>query len=122
MREELDELGNENVERSVESVAVQLVVAVLTDLVESGEGSLDRGREWREVALGGLLTSHVVKLGSSMKWHRVGRSSGQLVSSPRMAMVEMSVPAVARMRGEGSPIACRASCLMKLLISAGKLP
>ena len=56
-----------------------------------------------------------------MKWQREGRSSGQLASSPLMAMVEIRVPAVALMRGEGSPIACSASCLMKLLISAGKL-
>ena len=47
MREELNELGDEYIERSVESIAVQLVVAILTDLVESREGSLHMA-EWSE--------------------------------------------------------------------------
>ena len=47
MTEELNELGNEDVERSVQSVRVQLVIAVLTDLVQCTEGTLAGGRRQR---------------------------------------------------------------------------
>ena len=40
MGEELDELGDEDVEGSVEGIRVQLVIAVLTDLVQSTECTL----------------------------------------------------------------------------------
>lgn len=40
MLEELEELGDENVQRSVEGVRVKLLRAVLADLVEGTEGSL----------------------------------------------------------------------------------
>lgn len=42
MGKKLNELGDENIERSVESIAVQLVIAILTDLVECRESSLSR--------------------------------------------------------------------------------
>ena len=48
MREELNELGNEHIERSVKGIAVQLVIAILTDLVEGREGSLHMA-EWSEM-------------------------------------------------------------------------
>ena len=38
--EELDELGDEDVEGSVEGIRVQLVIAILTDLVQSTECTL----------------------------------------------------------------------------------
>lgn len=42
MTEELNELGDENIERSVESIRVQLIIAILTYLVQSTEGTLHR--------------------------------------------------------------------------------
>ena len=40
MGKELYELGYEDIERSVQSIRVQLIIAVLTDLVESRKRSL----------------------------------------------------------------------------------
>ena len=45
--EELDEFGDEHVKRPVEGIGVKLLRAVLTDLVQRTEGSLEEGGEGR---------------------------------------------------------------------------
>ena len=62
MGEELDELWNEDVEGSVQSVRVKLVVAVITDLVEGTECSLEysHGNTPHSGVLGYYLTHGVV--------------------------------------------------------------
>lgn len=44
MAEELNEFGDEDIERSIKSIRVQLIIAILTYLVQSTEGTLHSER------------------------------------------------------------------------------
>ena len=54
-------------------------------------------------------------------WQSLGNNSGQLANSPLEEIVVMRMPTVARMRGEGSPMAERHSLRMKSATGAGNL-
>ena len=54
-------------------------------------------------------------------WHSLGSSSGQLANSPLAEIVVMRIPTVARIKGDGSPMAERHSFRMKSATGVGNL-
>ena len=54
-------------------------------------------------------------------WHSLGNSSGQLASSPLAEIVVIRIPTVARIKGDGSPMAARHSFRIKSATGDGNL-
>ena len=159
--EKLNKLGDENVEWTIEGIRVQLITAVLTDLMKSTERTLQHQNNTSSPPLTNRLKHHTSNsihkhiythqfshphshthslsltlhiqrsIGPptsqascsvlSISVHRVGSSSGHLISCPQRAMVDTRVPAVARMMGDESVTTLRLSCFTNTLVSSGNL-
>ena len=65
------------------------------------------------------LTPTTLMLPESRQLHRVGRSSGHSPSPSFDVIVVISIPIVARIRADGSPILFRHSCFINVRTSLG---